>query len=623
MSVPFNDLNDAQKRAVKTIDNRVLILAGPGTGKTEVLGHRIRYLIQEKNAQPSEILAITFTVKAAQEMFNRLKEFTNFDPSGIRILTIHGESWRIVSQNLPDKTVIADDDEVMMVLKDTIEDLGIQKSSKQLKKIRKAIELIKANNKLPIDLFHFQDEFFEIFQKYEHLLLFNRATDFGGILTTTNRLLRDPAILKKCQSETEYLLVDEYQDINQAQFEFIRTLSHKALKLFCVGDDDQSIYDWRGARADFILNFRQDFSGAEELFLQETRRCPENILKAAVNLISNTPQHKRRPKSIYAYHQDGDPVYILKSSSEKREALWIAAWIEKRLSHNTFSPQDIAIICRDIELAKYVVHELRERSIPVEYWREGALFKDSDVKDILAHLKIVVNPQNNLALRRCLLSHSVRNVGGKRVALLRKNAQARNRAIWDILSSVYDQPRPQKWQLNIFEFMNWIQDLRKIAKNESVGVVVDRVIEKLNPPKKNKYIEKLKNLANTSDMSVKGFLNEIITKRRLDLTGGGAEPEGEEKAVAVMSMHSSKGLTYKVVFIVGLEEGIFPKDMSNIEEERKLCYVAMTRAKKKLFLCTAKRRKGRAAQGLAFYDHSSIFLTEIYPCIVQQINNYS
>lgn len=624
MGVPFKKLNEAQKIAVKAEGARILILAGPGTGKTEVLGHRIRCLIEEKNTNPSEILAVTFTVKAAQEMVNRLREFSSFDLTGMRILTIHGEAWRILCQNSLDEISIADNDEQMMVLQDAVEDLGLKKSGKEVKRIKKDFGLTKADNRLPEDLPNSAGEFLQIFQKYEDLMRFNKAIDFAGILTNANRLLEVPEILEENQLKTKYLLVDEYQDINQAQFEFIKSFCTKDAELFCVGDDDQSIYGWRGAKPHFILNFKEDYVGAKEFPLNESCRSSENILKAALNVISKIPEDKRRSKTICAYSKGKDPIHILVSSSETQEALWIAEWIKTEVFTNRLNPQEIAIICRDIELAKDVVIELKKRNIPVEYWKEGAMFKDPEIKDIFVHLRVVANAQNNLALRRCLLSKSVRNVGEKRVSYFRKEAQKSNRSVWDLLLSNHNRAGPRKWERNVFEFVEWIKELMDVAKDNSVGILTDKIVQRLNSSKDNKHIEKLRKLTQTlSDISLNKFLDEIVIKRRLDIVEGGPEPEEEREAVAVMSMHSSKGLTYKMVFLLGMEEGIFPKDISNIiEEERRLCYVAMTRAKDKLFLCTAKRRKGRPAQGLGFYDRPSQFLDDVYPCQVKEIDNY-
>ncbi|MCW3135124.1 MAG: UvrD-helicase domain-containing protein [Methanophagales archaeon] len=620
MGVPFEKLNERQKIAVKASGKRTLILAGPGTGKTEVLGHRIKYLIEEKNADSSKILAVTFTVKAAEEMVNRLKEFSNFDPVGIRVLTIHGEAWRILCQNQLERLSIIDDDEMKMLLQDVIEDLEL--GNLRIKETKRYVELNKANNKLPEDLRERKEDFLSIYQKYEELMQFNRVIDFGGVLTDVLRLFNDLEILGKYQRNTKYILVDEYQDINQAQFEFIRSLCAEYTELFCVGDDDQSIYGWRGAKPDFILNFKEDYKGSIELPLNESRRCSENILKAALNLISKIPEDKRRSKNIYAYSKGGEPIYILKSSSEIQEALWIANWIKNEITNDRLNPKEIVIICRDIGLAKDVVTELKKRNIPVEYCREGAMFKDPEVKEIFAHLRVIAKPQDNLALRRCLLSKSVRNVGKIRVSYLRNEAQRLNKPIWDILSD-YSYSSQRRWEINLFEFVEWINELRNIAKDNSVGILLEEIIKRLNPSEDNKHLEELKKLTQTlTDISLKKFLDKIVIKRKLDITDGDAGLEEEENAIAVMSMHSSKGLTYKVVFILGMEEGNFPKDNSNVEEERRLCYVAMTRAKEKLFLCTAKRRKGRAAQGLSFYDCPSKFLDDIYPCKVNEIKNY-
>jgi DNA helicase-2/ATP-dependent DNA helicase PcrA len=625
MVVPFEKLNKEQQTAVTyTGKRRVLVLAGPGTGKTEVLGHRIRWLIDDKKVDPCSILAITFTVKAAQEMLNRLSEFHGLNLSGIKVLTIHGEAWRIVCKNKLEKVAIIDEDEAKMLLQDTVDDLALH--TLQIKQIKHQIELNKAYNKLPEDLDK-DGNFRAAYRKYEELMKFNKVTDFGGIITDTLRLFIDNKILKECQKNAKYILVDEYQDINLAQFVFIKSLCTENTYLCCVGDDDQSIYGWRGGRPDFILNFERDYPDSEELPLKESRRCSENILNAASNLIAQLPKNKRRPKELQAVCQGGDPIQILKSSSEIQEAFWITGWIKTALSNKQLVPKDILIICRDIELASIVVAELKKKEIPVKYWREGAIFKDPDIKDICAHMRVIVNSADNLALRRCLLSKSVPLVGHTRISNLRKKAQIENQTVWGILSVTTNQSSTQKWQRNADNFVQWIKKIRESVDNMSVEILIDNIIEQLKPAQNNEYIMKLKSFADKmSDITPKKFLNEMVKRRRLDINEGDCEIDNKDEAVAVMSMHSSKGLTYRVVFVLGMEEEMFPKINSNMDEERRLCYVAMTRAKEKLFLCTARRRKGRAAQGLGFYNNPSPFIKDI--CTgnnavdIREINNY-
>lgn len=625
MTVPFENLNKEQQTAVTyTGKRKVLVIAGPGTGKTEVLGHRIRWLVEDEEIDPCNILAITFTVKAAEEMLNRLKEFQNLNLSEIRVLTIHGEAWRIVCKNKLEKLTIVDGDEAKILLQDAVDDLGLL--TLQIKQIKRQIELSKANNKLPENLEE-NGNFQAVYRKYEELMEFNKVTDFGGILTDVLRLFRDCRLVNECQKNTHFILVDEYQDINQAQFDFIKSLCTDNTNLFCVGDDDQSIYGWRGSKPDFILNFKHDYTESEELPLKESRRCSENILNAAANLIAQLPKNKRRPKELKAVCSGGDPIQILKSSSEIQEAFWITGWIKTELSNKQLSHSDILIICRDIELAKIVVAELRKKEIPVEYWREDAIFKDPDIKDIFAHLRVVANPEDNLALRRCLSSRSVELIGHTRISNFRIKAQKENRPIWDVVLTTINGRGIKKWEKNVANFIRWIKEIQINLKNYSVEMLIDKIIERLKPTTNNESILTLKNFVKgQQDITLKQFLDEFVKKRRLDINEGDSEIDDTGEAVTVMSMHSSKGLTYKVVFVLGLEEEIFPKVNSNIDEERRLCYVAITRAKEKLFLCTAKRRKGRAAQGLGFYNNSSQFIADICTgknkVVVKEIDNY-
>ena len=287
-----------------------------------------------------------------------------------------------------------------------------------------------------------------------------------------------------------------------------------------------------------------------------------------------------------------------------------------------FKPQDVAIICRDLELAKYVIPELKKRNVPVEYWREGAMFKDQEVKDLIAHLRVIVNPNDNLALRRCLLSRSLERVDKGCVRILRKKAQKLDKTIWDILRTLSGYPELKTWKSHLGEFVLWMKELKNAGQDQPASNIIDKITERMGSSD-NIYLEKLKRIAkNLGHINVKSFLERIILRRRLDLANGGPEPDEERDAVAIMSMHSAKGLTFKIVFILGLEEGILPREKSDIEEERRLCYVAMTRAKIALFLCKANRRKGRPVRGFKLlYKQPSQFLSQILPCKFKRIPN--
>ena len=622
MSVPFNELNSKQQQIVRYPVGKLLVLAGPGTGKTEVLTHRIAYLITHENIHTNEILAITFSKKATNEMSTRLMNFDGLEEEQPRVSTLHAEALRILSRiDVSRNFIIADNYESLLLLKDASEDLQRNLGIKELRKVIDWIRIQKANNKLPEDIV---DEDLqvdkEIYERYEELLTFNCAIDLDGLaLKVVRALHRNGLLPSSYSSQVKHLLVDEYQDINQVEFKLIQFLAKDADSFFVVGDDDQSIYGWRGADPTIIREFEDTFQGSQVETLIESIRCPEHILKGAQAIISR--DQTTRQKTIQAGRGEGAPIHVLYSSSEIREACWIANWIEERVSAGNIEPRDIAMLCNNLKLADDVISQLRRRGIKVTYWKSGGIFKDKNIRDILAHIRIIIDRNDNLALRRCLESRTGRGIGNEGVRKLRSIAEKNGHSLWYVLTHANDHLELKYWRSrSLFErFVTTIDELHSESTRLELDEVIDQIARKLGIPTLDS-VDILKTFARSlpANTNLQNFLKEVNKNRGLDLAGGGAEPEKNENTVAVMSIHSAKGLTFDVIFLLGCDEGILPNPNQDINEQRRLCYVAMTRARKDLFLCHAKRR---TVHGLEFPSPSN-FIIEIPGEHKEEIENF-
>jgi DNA helicase-2/ATP-dependent DNA helicase PcrA len=599
----------------------LLVLAGPGTGKTEVLTHRIAYLVNNKNVCPEKILAITFSRKAASEMTERLKNFNGFEKNQPQISTLHAEALRILSGMWSNNMFLLDDDETWLLIMDAAEDIGLNLRARELRNLERAIGLQKANNRLPNEILCINKQtrtLKKLYERYEELLNFNRAIDLDGLISKTVRVLHLSGFGYK--PKIRHVLVDEYQDINQAEFEFIQILAKNVDSLFVVGDDDQSIYGWRGADPNIIRRYQQDFQGAKVEILEESHRCTENILKGAQAIVSKDPNYQHKP--LRSVKGEGSPIHILVSKSWTAEAIWIANWIRDSLSKDLYKPSKIAILCKTLKLADFLAEQLRIAGIDYVYWRSGGLFTQDVVRDILAHIRLIIDKEDNLALRRCMRTATGQGIGKTGISKIRRIAEKHLCSLWEVLINSDKYIEIQRWRRHIKRFVTKIQELENKSSKLKLNETIHLIAKEIGASKKD-GVDKLEGFAKSLpiDTSLEDFLAEVNKNRGLDLAGGVPEPEEEKDAVTIMSMHSAKGLTYDVVFLLGMEEGIFPDSTQDINEQRRLCYVAMTRARKELFLCCSKARKGPPAKGLTFYNPSS-FLYAIPKDHREVITNY-
>lgn len=611
MPVAFKDLYPEQKTAVKHQKGPLLVLAGPGTGKTLVLTHRVAYLVNNLKVDPQEIMAVTFSRKATMEMSKRLKGFQGFEETQTQISTLHAAALHTLGEMGSSSKYLLDNDEARMLIMDAAEDVGLYASAYELKNIKNKIELLKARNTLPNEIQCVNTEakmLKTLYERYEELLNFHRAVDLSGLIMKAVRILSLSGL--NPEAKIRHLLIDEYQDINQSEFEFIQILAQKVESLFVVGDDDQSIYGWRGADPDIIGKFEQDFQDAEVEILEKSHRCTDNILKGAQAIVSKDPNHT--PKRSSSIKGAGSPIHILWSKSWTVEALWIADWIKDNLSKGLFRPRDIVILSKSPKLADFVAEEqLGRLGIDTVYWRTGGLFSQKIVLDILAHIRLIVDREDNLALRRCMKTPTGLGIGKKAMLQLRRIAEKNSCSFWEILVGANRYTELHTWRRCIDRFVTKIEQLNNKSSELTVDEAIHLIAKELKASKLS-ATDKLKSFAQSlsNDVDLEDFLSEVNKNRGLDLAGGVPEPEEEKDAVTVMSMHSAKGLQYDVVFLLGMDQGIMPDPTQGENEQRRLCYVAMTRAQKELFLCTARLRKGPAVRGMTFYRPSR-FLSEI------------
>ncbi|MGD0159416.1 MAG: ATP-dependent helicase [Candidatus Bathyarchaeia archaeon] len=613
MSIPFEELDPKQKQIVRRATSPLLVLAGPGTGKTEVLTHRIAYLNAQMGVPPNRILAVTFSRKAASEMLDRLRKFPGLETTEFHVLTLHAESLKLLNEIGKRRKFLVADDEARLLIKDAAEDLNLGLDWRNLSSLEKKVKLAKANNLLPGDI---RDQPLQRFyRRYEELLDFNNAIDLDGLVVKVTR-----ALLSESPSDVfeGHLLVDEYQDINQAEYKLIHILAREAESLFVVGDDDQSIYGWRGADPSIIRNFEGAFQNGRIEILEQSHRCPGHILAGAYAIVSRDPDCIK--KTVRSSKGDGNPINVLLSKSWSVEAIWIANWIKECVSKGSVKPSDIAVLTKTPSLAELLVDQLRIAEIDTVYWKSGGFFSDRNILDILAYIRLVVDKDDNLALRRCLMTTTsgIGNVADTRLRLL---AERNECSLWEVVVDYMKFVELRRWRGSLGKFVARFTQMEERFSELRVYQIVQSIAKEIGTDR-SANIKKLQDFAKAlpEDFELEDFLAEINKNRGVDLTGGSPEPETNADAVAIMSMHSSKGLGYKIIFILGMDEELLPDMNQNECEQRRLCYVAMTRAKDELFLCHAKMRKGPAAKGLSFYKPSR-FISNIPKSHMKIINN--
>ena len=598
-----DSLNDRQKEAVVNTDGPMLILAGAGSGKTKVLTTKVAYLIEEKNIDPNNILAITFTNKAAKEMKERIFKLEGNRAFYIQISTFHSFGLKILKENCEllgyeKNFTILDSDDSLSIIKKIMKELNIDAN----KYNPKAIKNVISNNKNEIidpekySLYvntDFDEIALEVYRKYEKSLKINNAVDFDDLLILPLKLFNNnPGVLQKYQEKYKYVFIDEYQDTNEPQYILSKMISAKYKNITVVGDADQAIFTWRGANYKNILNFEKDYKDAKVVLLEENYRSTKTILNAANNVIKNNKV--RKEKNLWTQNEEGSKITYYKAFDEKDESNYVVNEI-KKLIEKGVNPKDICVLYRANAQSRTVEEAFLTSNISYNIVGSYAFYNRKEIKDLIAYLKLIYNNKDDVSLLR-VINYPKRGIGNKAIENLAIKSNVLDKSLYEVIDSGKE-----------LDFKNMIEEIKKEESHLTLTELIDMVLDKSGMKKSledEKSIEadiRLENLEEFKSIAKAMEINEGIVSLeelldKLALVSDVSEQKNDnEDKVTLMTMHAVKGLEYDYVFIVGVEEGLFPHSNSlesndELEEERRLCYVAITRAKKKLYLINARSR---------------------------------
>lgn len=598
----LEELNERQREAVLYNDGPLLIIAGAGAGKTKTLTTKIAYLIEKKNVAPENILAITFTNKAAKEMKDRLFKTIGQTAKYLEVSTFHSFGLKLLRENYDalgyDKNfVIMDSDDSLTVVKKIIKDIGYDPKIYNPRAIRNKISSCKNEMTTPEAYERYAASDFEkvvqeIYAKYEKKLQRNNSVDFDDLLLLPIELFKkNPDILNKYQDLYQYILIDEYQDTNEAQYILTKMLSAKNRKITCVGDDSQSIYSFRGANYKNILNFEKDYKDAKIILLEQNYRSTSNILDAANQVIKNNKM--RKDKNLWTSRGIGEKIKYYRAYNERDEAQYVIRKI-KELTNRNVEYKDIAVLYRTNAQSRVLEEEMLKENLPYRVIGSFYFYSRKEIKDLIAYLRLIHNSKDNVSLLR-VINTPKRGIGLKTIENLTIQADAMGVSIYETISSGKE-----------LEFKNLIEKLKEMSKDLTLTELIDKVLDASGMKKeledektleaevRLENLEEFKSITKTFEereglISLEDFLLEI------SLISDVEEYKDDPNRISLMTVHSVKGLEFDHVFVVGMEEGIFPHinslmDNSELEEERRLCYVAITRAKDDLHLVNARRR---------------------------------
>lgn len=637
------DLNESQSEAVQTTDGPVLILAGAGSGKTRVLTYRIAYLLANGLAAPREILAMTFTNKAAGEMRERVSALVPDMVAGMWVGTFHSlfaRLLRIEGERIGfgHNFAIYDDSDQKSFLKSVYEELQFNVTEIPIKQASHRISFAKNNLTSPKSLMELADnqldqKIAQIYKVYQSRLREQNAMDFDDLLVKPIELFEAfPLVKQFYQEKFRYILVDEYQDTNHAQYMALKMLAQKHKNICVVGDDDQSIYRWRGADLRNILDFEHDYPKCKKYRLEQNYRSTKNILAAAHSVVKNNV--KRHRKELWTNKDDGELVSQLAINDEQEEAQHIVDRIENDLKASNKGFYDYAILYRTNAQSRSLEEALRSEGIPYIIVGGVKFYERKEVKDVLAYLRVISNPADAVGLKR-IINYPVRGIGETTIRKIEKFARASKLSFFDALGKIQQvQNIASRTAEKVYSFYSLITKYQRLLAEFSPAELASMMVEEigiLKLFKEDATIESISRADNirellhaiaefvnkNADVSLDDFLQHVSLVSDID------NWDDRSNAVTLMTLHSAKGLEFSVVFIAGLEEGLFPlsrsiDDPQALEEERRLFYVGATRAKDKLYLTWAKNRRrfGERAGGM-----QSRFLKELDPAFVK--NEYS
>ena len=629
----LTDLNEKQCAAVSAPAGHHLILAGAGSGKTRVLVHRIAWLMQELHTSPFSILAVTFTNKAAHEMRNRIEQLNNMPLSGMWVGTFHGLAHRFLRMhwqeaNLPESFQILDSDDQLRLVRRIQRSLDIDESRWPPKQAQWFISKCKEEGKRPKDITqsdYFTQAMTKIYIAYEQICQRSGLVDFSELLLRSLETLEQtPALLTHYQQRFAHILVDEFQDTNTIQYRWLKTLAGEQAHEMAVGDDDQSIYSWRGAKIENIHRFTREYPHCTTIRLEQNYRSTQKILDAANAVISHN--EGRMGKNLWTDHTKGDLITLYSAFNEHDEAYYIASTI-KELTTSDTPHQEIAILYRSNAQSRVLEERLLESRIPYRIYGGQKFFERAEIKDALAYLRLIANRYDDAAFER-VVNLPTRGIGNTTLAKVREAARIADTSLWQTAENLINENGLSARAGHALQgFLSLIDALDEQTHKKDISDQTELMLEHsglLAHYKKDhseKGLSRIENLEELISATAQFHPDESAAElsplaaflAHVALEAGDNQADDNTQGVSLMTLHAAKGLEFPVVFLTGLEENLFPHKMSmdeahGLEEERRLCYVGMTRAMRKLYLSYAESRR---LHGMEQYHKPSRFIAEI------------
>jgi DNA helicase-2/ATP-dependent DNA helicase PcrA len=628
----IDSLNDAQREAVTAPQEPVLVIAGAGSGKTRVLVHRIAWLVEVEGVSPHGILAVTFTNKAAAEMRGRVEELLDMPVGNLWVGTFHGLAHRLLRRHaeevgLPKTFQIIDSQDQQRLIRRLIKDIGLDESTWVAREVQYFINKQKDEGRRPdhIDTRndHTRAMQVRLYRTYQENCDQNGLVDFAELLLRAHELwLKNPDILAHYQRRFQHILVDEFQDTNSVQFAWIRVLAGNTGVLFAVGDDDQSIYRWRGAKVENMYQLKKDFPNIREIKLEQNYRSTSNILNAANAIIANNSE--RLGKNLWTEDNEGEPIRLYNAYNERDEAEFVIARIQDWVNQGNLRAE-AAILYRSNAQSRVFEEYLFKKQIPYRVYGGLRFFERAEIKDALAYLRLLENRADDTSFER-VVNVPTRGIGARTVDEIREYARANSISLWDSARTSAGGQLNARAAGAAQKFLVLIEELaheiEKLELHEQIDHVVERSgliphFQKDRSEQGETRVENLEELVNAAQTFEPNEQDELpplaAFLSHAALEAGEGQADKWEDCVQLMTLHSAKGLEFPLVFIAGMEEGLFPHkrsidDPGGLEEERRLCYVGTTRAMSQLYLSHADQRR---MHGTDIFAQRSRFLAEI------------
>ncbi len=641
VSTLISPLNDAQRDAVTAPQTPLLVLAGAGSGKTRVLVHRMAWLIQVENLSPFGILAVTFTNKAAGEMRKRTEQLVGIPTGGMWVGTFHGLAHRLLRAHheearLPRDFQILDADDQYRIIRRVMKAMDIDEARCPPRPVQWYINARKDEGQRPQHIDPRGDpigrQHLAIYQAYEDLCQRSGLVDFAELLLRAHELwLHQPQLLAHYQQRFQHILVDEFQDTNQIQYAWLRLLAGKEGRITIVGDDDQSIYGWRGAQVENLTRFQKDFPNTRLIRLEQNYRSTAAILKAANALIAHNAD--RMGKNLWTDGQEGDAIQLYTAYNEQDEARYVIERIQQWVEHGG-QRSETAILYRSNAQSRVFEERLIQAGIPYRVYGGLRFFERAEIKDALAYLRLCNLRADDASFER-VCNQPPRGIGERTLALVRQQAKAENHTLWEAARTLVQgnqlTPRARNALRGFLDAIDQMADgIDKLDLAEQVEAVIDASTLKEHYAKEKgekgearvENLEELANAARGYEPQMEGELSPLSDfLAHAALEAGEGQAEAWEDCVQLMTLHSAKGLEFPLVFLAGMEEGLFPhqrsvEEVGRLEEERRLCYVGITRAEQQLVLSCAERRR---LHGKESYSVASRFIREIPPELLDEV----